>query len=147
MWEEQLDYIENSRTLTRSSKIRALAHKYTVESLYSGHPWGAKFWPLYRGGLYWGVVLYTNCMFIFTWVPGHYIYRGGLYSGVAIKRGSTVCIRIRGNKDWYGKFHSTDVMLNWAPFNKWEQFQSVWSMCWVHPVAPPPNRNWECNIH
>ncbi len=43
-----------------------------MEPLYSGHPWGAKFWPLYRGGLYWGVVLYTNCSFG-TWVPGRYI--------------------------------------------------------------------------
>ncbi len=24
----------------------------TVEPLYSGHPWGTTFWPLYRGGLY-----------------------------------------------------------------------------------------------
>ncbi len=26
----------------------------------------------FRGGLYWGVVLYTNCSFV-TWVPGCYI--------------------------------------------------------------------------
>ncbi len=24
----------------------------TVEPLYSSHPWGIRFWPLYRGGLY-----------------------------------------------------------------------------------------------
>ncbi len=55
--------------------------KNTVEPLYSGHPWGTKFWLLYRGGLYCGVVLHTNCSFG-TWVPGRYtevafIFRGG----------------------------------------------------------------------
>ncbi len=35
----------------------------TVEPLYSGHPWGTTFWPLYRGGLYSlrGVPLYMYC--------------------------------------------------------------------------------------
>ncbi len=27
------------------------SYYYTVEPLYSGHPWGPTFWPLYRGGL------------------------------------------------------------------------------------------------
>ena len=35
-----------------------------------------------RGGLYWGIVLYTNCSFG-TWVPSR-------YTEVAVKRGSTV---------------------------------------------------------
>ncbi len=42
-----------------------------MEPLYSGHPWGTKFWPLYRGGLYCGVVLHTTCSFG-TWIPGRY---------------------------------------------------------------------------
>ncbi len=51
----------------------------TVEPLY---------WPLNRGDLYLGVVLYTNCSFG-TWVPGRSI-AVGLYSGVVVKRSSTV---------------------------------------------------------
>ena len=55
----------------------------TVEPLYSGHPWGTTFWPLYRGGLYWGVVLYTTACSFGTWVPGRYtevaLFRGGRY--------------------------------------------------------------------
>ncbi len=58
--EEHKKYEGNSRS-----------YKLTVESLYSCHPWGTTFWPLYRGGLYWGVVWYTNCSFG-TWVPGRY---------------------------------------------------------------------------
>ncbi len=48
------------------------------------HPWGTKFWPLYKGGLYWGVVLYTNWSFG-TWFLGRFLYRSGLYSVVAVK--------------------------------------------------------------
>ncbi len=43
----------------------------TVEPLYKRPPLGNNIWPLYRGGLYWGVVLYTNCSFG-TWVPSRY---------------------------------------------------------------------------
>ena len=64
---------------------------YTVEPLYNGHLWGTKFWPLYRGGLCRGVVLYTNSS-VGTRVPGRYI-AVGLSSGVAVKRGSTVVLQ------------------------------------------------------
>ncbi len=60
----------------------------TVEPLYSGHPWGTTFWPLYRSGLYWGVG-FVHKLFIWDLVSWP-LYRGGLYSGVAVKRGSTV---------------------------------------------------------
>ncbi len=36
----------------------------------------------YTGGLYLGVVLYTNCLFG-TWISWP-LYKGGLYSGVAV---------------------------------------------------------------
>ena len=60
-----------------------------VQPLYSGHPWGTKFWPLHRGGLYWGVVLYTNCSFG-TCVPGRYTEVAFIQGWPLIKRGSTV---------------------------------------------------------
>ncbi len=66
----------------KKGKTHAFVLLHTVEPLHSGHPWGTKCWPLYRGGVYWGVVLYTNCSFG-TWVPGR-------YTEVAVKRGSTV---------------------------------------------------------
>ena len=51
-------------------------------TLYSGHPWGTKFWPLLRG-------CFVHKLFIWD-LSSWPLYRGGLYSGVAIKRGSTV---------------------------------------------------------
>ncbi len=72
MLEKCLDttyFIENSWNLKVCCVRNCPAN--TVEPLYSGHPWRTTFWPLYRDGLYWGVVLYTNCSFG-TWVPGRY---------------------------------------------------------------------------
>ncbi len=48
-----------------------------VEPLYSGHPWGEKLWPLYRGGLF-----RTQTVHVGIWVPGRYtegwpLFRGG----------------------------------------------------------------------
>ncbi len=61
----------------------------TVEPLYSGHPWGTKFWPLYNYG--WPLLRGCFVHKLFIWDLGSWpLYRGGLYSGVAVKRGSTV---------------------------------------------------------
>ncbi len=46
------------------------------------HPWGNNILTvIYRGGLYGGVVLYTNCSFG-TWVPGRYrpLFKEGFHA-------------------------------------------------------------------
>ncbi len=50
-----------------------------MEPLYSGHPWGTKCWPLYRGGPYWGVVLYTHCIEV-AFIQGWPVKRVPLYT-------------------------------------------------------------------
>ncbi len=87
----------------------------TVEPLYSGHPWGTRYWPLYRGGLYWGVVLYTNCSF-WTWVPGRYtevvFIQGWPLRGVLLYMygGWFNCVR-QVNPAWYS-FYGCRLFLN-----------------------------------
>ena len=66
--------------------VHAYVHACTVEPLYSSHPWGAKFWPLYIQG--WPLLRGCFVHKVFIWDLGSWpLYKGGLYSGVAVKRG------------------------------------------------------------
>ena len=67
----------------------------TVEPLYNGHLWGTMFWPLYRGGLCWEVVLYTNCMFIW------YLGAWPLYQLAFIWRWLLTEVPLYTQKPWY----------------------------------------------
>ncbi len=52
-------------------------------SIYSGHPWGTNFWPLYS--------CFVHKLFIWD-LDSWPLYRGGLYSGVAINEGFHLCM-------------------------------------------------------
>ena len=77
----QNNWMSNYRIQTTSTL------HYTVEALYSGHPWGATLWPLYRVA---GLQKFGYYESLCSLVQSRPELLTDIYTGVAIKRGSTV---------------------------------------------------------